>query len=1155
MKTIYTTTRPKIKRLVLAVAAMCSLNLSALTAQVPLVENVQQLGFIDLNYRSPADRSVAGVWGFTQDGREYALVPITDAGISIVEVTDPTNPVEVSFVPMPAGTDRLYYAQYNKGYIYAIMRPGPLQIINAKDPANAFTEALYRPNFNSVYGIFIADTLLHLSDVDGAPSGMKNFLLDISDPVNPVEVSSFPGAYHHSYIRGNTLYGWYFGGGCDVLDISDFKNVFIKESFYIGTKTHGGWLNDAGTILTSDQEFAGGHLKLWDVSGPGPITMISEFATPTNFEGETSIHRSFWYGDLIYMSYWRDGFRVVDASNPDSVVQVGVFDNDNPNPDGLLRGGWQAFPYLPSRNVLYTDRKRGLYILDYLGDGPGLRHDPPDVHYDAAQPLTATFEQINGPGVDAARSYVYWRTDKTSPWQQEPVTETATAGVYEFTITPPADAREIYYYIEAMGTNDQFTRAPGLAPFIEWYTVPVSNSTPPVAAPTGLSATASVDTLIDLAWTDQSDNEDGFVIERKAANTASFAVLDSVPANTSAFSDFTVASKTTYTYRVYAYNTDVNSGYSNEASATTAPGPNDPPAAPTGLTANAVGETGIDLSWTDQSAYETGFRIERKSGGSFAEIATVAANTTAYSDTGLVSGTAYTYRVFAYNAAGDSPASNEATATTGVPNTPPTAVAEATPLSGPAPLDVNFTGSNSSDADGTITSYAWDFGDGTTASIADPTHTYQNEGEYTAVLTVTDDAGATDTDTVMISVTAPVANQPPTATITQPADGASFPSGATISYSGTGTDPEDGTLPAANFTWLVDLPNGQTNVVVATGVTSGTAATQMDGPHVLKLVVRDSEGLTDTARVNITVGGTGNQPPSAVAEADPTSGTAPLAVQFTGSNSSDSDGTISSYSWDFGDGNTASVADPSHTYADPGTYTATLTVTDDDGATDSDTVIITVNSGTTNQPPTATITQPTAGQTFLVGESINYSGTGTDPEDGDLPAANFTWTVRAPDGQIHPLASGVKSGTATASAPGVYTIRLEVTDSEGASDLDEVQITVNGTAVAAKKGSGLLDSRMLPKSFVLEEAFPNPFNPETRIRFHLPTSARVSLEIYDLSGRLIRVIVKDAEHAAGTHTYTWAGNDAAGNVVPSGIYLIRMQAGTQHFLRKVSLIK
>jgi hypothetical protein len=96
------------------------------------------------------------------------------------------------------------------------------------------------------------------------------------------------------------------------------------------------------------------------------------------------------------------------------------------------------------------------------------------------------------------------------------------------------------------------------------------------------------------------------------------------------------------------------------------------PAAPSGLSASAASTSQIDLSWTDNSAGETGFKIERKTeaGGTYGEIATAAANTTNYSNTGLNASTTYYYRVMAYNAAGNSSYSNEAGATT--PSTPST---------------------------------------------------------------------------------------------------------------------------------------------------------------------------------------------------------------------------------------------------------------------------------------------------------------------------------------------------------------------------------------------------------------------------------------------------------------------------------------------------
>ncbi len=96
--------------------------------------------------------------------------------------------------------------------------------------------------------------------------------------------------------------------------------------------------------------------------------------------------------------------------------------------------------------------------------------------------------------------------------------------------------------------------------------------------------------------------------------------------------------------------------------------------------------------------------------------------------------------------------------------------------------------------------------------------------------------------------------------------------------------------------------------------------------------------------------GSGNLPPTAAAAASPTSGVAPLPVNFNGSGSSDPDGSIVSYAWTFGDGGTGSGVAPSHTYANPGSYTATLTVTDNNGATASNSVGITVTSDVPNAP-------------------------------------------------------------------------------------------------------------------------------------------------------------------------------------------------------------
>src|SRR5262245_12205311 len=121
--------------------------------------------------------------------------------------------------------------------------------------------------------------------------------------------------------------------------------------------------------------------------------------------------------------------------------------------------------------------------------------------------------------------------------------------------------------------------------------------------------------------------------------------------------------------------------------------------------------------------------------------------------------------------------------------------------------------------------------------------------------------------------------------------------------------------------------------------------------------------------------GSTNQPPVARPSATPGSGTAPLAVSFSGSASSDPDGTIVSYAWSFGDGGTATGASVSHTYASAGTYKATLTVTDDKGATGSGSVTITVSSTTVNAP--SNLTASVSGKTVTLrwaDDATNESG-------------------------------------------------------------------------------------------------------------------------------------------------------------------------------------
>jgi glucose/arabinose dehydrogenase len=160
-----------------------------------------------------------------------------------------------------------------------------------------------------------------------------------------------------------------------------------------------------------------------------------------------------------------------------------------------------------------------------------------------------------------------------------------------------------------------------------------------------------------------------------------------------------------------------------------------------------------------------------------------------------------------------------------------------------------------------------------------------------------------------------------------------------------------------------------------------------------------------------------NRVPTAVVSASPTSGTAPLEVNFDGSGSSDPDGDPLSYTWDFGDESDPTTGvTASHTYSVDGLFDVQLVVDDQKGGANSATITIQVGN-----PPVGSITSPAEGTTFSLGDTIQYTGTGMDQEDGTLPPSAFSWSVvllhhpeTDPLHHVHPFLGpieGIESGS------------------------------------------------------------------------------------------------------------------------------------------------
>jgi PKD repeat protein len=271
------------------------------------------------------------------------------------------------------------------------------------------------------------------------------------------------------------------------------------------------------------------------------------------------------------------------------------------------------------------------------------------------------------------------------------------------------------------------------------------------------------------------------------------------------------------------------------------------------------------------------------------------------------------------------------------PNAPLAAVIAASPgLTGQAPFSVAFSGSQST---GPISSYAWDFGDGESAAGATASHTYQSTGSYTATLTVSDAAGTTSQSTANLTITESSQPPPPAQTAPVPVISSSASVGdapLTVQFDGSGSTSAQ--LPIVSYAW--DFGDGAS----ATGATVGHTYAIV-GTFTSELTVTDSAGLTASTSTPVLVTApppVENKPPVASFTASTTSGKAPLAVTLDASGSTDEDGTISAYLWNFGDGSAASGVTSQHTFTESGEFTVSLEVTDDKGEKSTSTKLVSV---------------------------------------------------------------------------------------------------------------------------------------------------------------------------------------------------------------------
>ncbi|MBN8705859.1 MAG: choice-of-anchor B family protein [Bacteroidetes bacterium] len=322
--------------------------------------------------------SYANVWGYAANGREYALLGADD-GTSIIDVTDPALPKVVAHIPGPESQWRELRTYQH--YAYVVTEGGSpenligVHIIDLSALPNSATlvkRYVGRLNHGTVHTVSIDGKYLYLNGARNNSSlAAMNLILDLTDPVNPVEVGAWEQNYwHDSQSKNDTIFASaIYGDGIQIIDARDKKNLkLISQTNYPANFTHNIWMTDDNKFITQTDEEPNMPLNFWDVSDVKNLKLVSEYLAGKN----AMAHNAHTNGNLVHVAYYEDGYRVFDISNRKAPVCVGSYDVDGQlSRFGSFTSVWGVYPYLPSGNILLSDIERGLVIVKLKNTTPG----------------------------------------------------------------------------------------------------------------------------------------------------------------------------------------------------------------------------------------------------------------------------------------------------------------------------------------------------------------------------------------------------------------------------------------------------------------------------------------------------------------------------------------------------------------------------------------------------------------------------------------------------------------------------------------------------------------------------------------------------------------------------------------------------------------
>lgn len=328
--------------------------------------NVDSLSHID--YQQLHGANLNDVWGYVDElGNEYAIVG-TSKGTSIINVTNPNNPVEVYWLPGSESIWRDPCVYGNYAYVTTEAEDG-LQIIDLTPlpQSTNLNSTLYSgpigSSWQSAHTCFVDEN--GFAYIFGANRGNGGtIILDVNtDPMNPIEVGEFDTWYiHDGFVRNDTLYaGHIYDGFYSLIDVTSKANpILLGTQTTPSSFTHNIWPSTNGQFVFTTDEVSGSFITVYDISNPS--NMIEVDRTQHSPGAGVIPHNTHVMGDYLITSYYSDGIVIHDITHPNNIIKVGQYDT-YPGQTIGFDGCWGVYPFLPSGTILAADITKGLFIL------------------------------------------------------------------------------------------------------------------------------------------------------------------------------------------------------------------------------------------------------------------------------------------------------------------------------------------------------------------------------------------------------------------------------------------------------------------------------------------------------------------------------------------------------------------------------------------------------------------------------------------------------------------------------------------------------------------------------------------------------------------------------------------------------------------------